>query len=239
LSVELHRIDAERNPVAVLRYAARRPRDVAIVVGHGYSSSKHNLDFLCSFLATHGFEIFSLDFPGHKLGASGGTLRGIDDCIDAMAATVAFARAQTRTTPYTLGHSMGAMTALLTAAADSTIPGVVAIATGYGRPTALTALMNRPGSDFRHSYVDGVGLPELTQSLDAHLDISLGRLKGRPQLYVAASRDAMVSQSSVRELFEHAPEPKTFETIESDHTYAGDNARGTILKWLDERHPRE
>ena len=92
LSVELHRIDAEQNPVAVLRYRARRPRDVSIVVGHGYSSSKHNLDFLCSFLATHGFEIFSLDFPGHKLGASGGTLRGIHDCIDAMAATVAFAR---------------------------------------------------------------------------------------------------------------------------------------------------
>ena len=178
LSVELHRIDAEQNPVAVLRYRARRPRDVSIVVGHGYSSSKHNLDFLCSFLATHGFEIFSLDFPGHKLGASGGTLRGIHDCIDAMAATVAFARTQTRVTPYTMGHSMGAMTAILTAAADSTIPGVVAIATGYGRPTALTTLMNRPGSDFRASYVDGVALPELTQSLDAHLDVSLEHARG-------------------------------------------------------------
>jgi pimeloyl-ACP methyl ester carboxylesterase len=239
LSVELHRIEAQRNPVAVLRYHARRPRNVSMVVGHGYSSSKHNLDFLCSFLATHGFEIFSLDFPGHKLGASGGTLRGIDDCVDAMAATVAFARTQTQVTPYTMGHSMGAMTALLAAAADSTIPGVVAIATGYGRPTALSALMNRPGSDFRASYVDGVALPELTQSLDVHLDASLGLLKGRPQLYVAAARDAMVSQSSVRELFDRAPEPKTFETIDSDHTYAGDNARGTILKWLDERHPRE
>jgi hypothetical protein len=99
--------------------------------------------------------------------------------------------------------------------------------------------MNRPGSDFRASYVDGVALPELTQSLDAHLDASLGLLKGRPQLYVAAHRDAMVSQSSVRELFDRAPEPKTIETIDSDHTYAGDNARGTVLKWLDERHPRE
>jgi hypothetical protein len=79
----------------------------------------------------------------------------------------------------------------------------------------------------------------LTQSLDAHLEGSLGRLAGRPQLYVAANRDAMVSQSSVRELFDRAPEPKTFATIDSDHTYAGDNARGTILKWLDERHPRE
>jgi alpha-beta hydrolase superfamily lysophospholipase len=239
LSVELHRIQAERNPVAVLQYHARRPRGVSIVVGHGYSSSKHNLDFLCSFLSTHGFEIFSLDFPGHKLGASGGTLRGFHDCVDAMAATVSFARERSGANPYTLGHSMGAMTAILTAGADTSIPGVVAIATGYGRPTALTTLMNRPGSDFRASYVEGVSLPELMQSLDTRLDAALANLAGRPQLYVAAQRDAMVSHASVRELFDHAPEPKTLETIDSDHTIAGDNARGTVLHWLNERHPRE
>jgi alpha-beta hydrolase superfamily lysophospholipase len=239
LSVELHRIQAERNPVAVLRYHARRPRGVSIVAGHGYSSSKHNLDFLCSFLSTHGFELFSLDFPGHKLGASGGTLRGIHDCVDAMSATVAFAGEQSGVAPYTLGHSMGAMTALLTAAANPTVLGAVAIATGYGRPTALTALMNRPGTDFRASYVDGVSLPELTQSLDEHLDAALGLLAGRPQLYVAAERDAMVSRASVRELFERASEPKTFATIDSDHTTAGEAARGTVLEWLNERHPRE
>jgi esterase/lipase len=239
LSVELYRIEAERNPVAVLRYRARRPRGVSIVAGHGYSSSKHNLDFLCSFLSTHGFEIFSLDFPGHKLGASGGTLRGFDDCVDAMAAAVAFARAQMQAPVYTLGHSMGAMTALLAAAADEAIAGAVAIATGYGRPTALTALMARPGTDFRASYVDGVSLPELTEGLDARVDAVIGRLAGRPQLYVAARQDAMVSAASVRELFDRAPEPKAFETIESDHTFAGDNARGTVLQWLNRRHARE
>jgi fermentation-respiration switch protein FrsA (DUF1100 family) len=57
-------------------------------------------------------------------------------------------------------------------------------------------------------------------------------------LYVAAERDGMVSLASARELFERAPEPKTFATIDSDHTTAGDNARATVLAWLNERHAR-
>ena len=61
---------------ALPRYGTRRavPRGVSIVAGHGYSSSKHNFDFLCGFLASHGFGVYNFDFPGHKLGASGGAL---------------------------------------------------------------------------------------------------------------------------------------------------------------------
>ena len=238
LNVELHRIAAERNPVAVLRYEARRARAVSIVAGHGYSSSKHNLDFLCGFLATHGFDVYSLDFPGHKLGASGGELQGLDDCVDAMSAAIAFARERGDGPVYAMGHSMGAMTALFTAALDSRVAGAIAIATGYGRPTALTTIARSAGSDFRASYVDGVALPELVEGLNERYDAALSRLDGRPQLYVAAKHDAMVSERSVRELYDRAPERKAFATIDSDHTYAGDNARGTVLQWLNELHPR-
>ena len=56
--VELLRIEAQRNPLAVLRYEPRRPRRVCVVAGHGYSSSKQNLDFLCSFLASHGLGVY-------------------------------------------------------------------------------------------------------------------------------------------------------------------------------------
>ncbi len=64
------------------------------------------------------------------------------------------------------------------------------------------------------------------------------RLKGRPQLYIAADRDAMVSVRSVEALYAGAHEPKTFASISSDHTYAGDNARGEVLQWLNRLHPR-
>ncbi len=238
MTVTLHRIAAENNEVAVLEYEPRRSRNVAIVAGHGYSSSKHNLDFLCHFLASHGYAVFSLDFPGHKLGASGGTLSGIDDLIDAMSAAVGFARRQYANALYVMGHSMGAMTALFVAAADPSISGTIAITTGFGRPSALDALRGKGVTDFRSAYVDGVALPDLMEGVDSRFADALPRLAGRPQLYVAAERDAMVSPRSVEDLYQRAPEPKNFIVIDSDHTYAGEGARGEVLQWLNAQHPR-
>jgi pimeloyl-ACP methyl ester carboxylesterase len=222
----------------VLVYEARRPRGVTVVAGHGYSSSKHNLDFLCAFLAGHGFVVYSLDFPGHKLGASGGRLRSDSDLIASMQAVVERARQGTGEVIYTMGHSMGAMTALRTAALDPGIAGAIAIATGYGRPSALNALRAMGATDFRDSYVDGLTLPELTEDLDRAFDADLHKLSGRPVLYIAAERDMMVSQASVRELFERAPEPKTLVTVSSDHTTAADASRAPVLQWLNALHPR-
>jgi pimeloyl-ACP methyl ester carboxylesterase len=238
-NVELFRVRAARNHVAVLWYEPRRPRGISLIAGHGYSSSKQNLDFLCSFLASHGFGAYSLDFPGHKLGSSGGELRGVDDCTDAMSSVLAFARGRGDAAAYTLGHSMGGMTALFTAALDPSVLGVVAIATGYGRPTSLETLRKVGIADFRASYVVGVTLPELVAGVDRRYGELLGRLEGRPCLYIAANRDGMVSPTSVRELYDRAPAPKSFATIESDHTYAAEHARAAVLEWLNERHPAE
>ncbi|HEY2475527.1 MAG TPA: alpha/beta fold hydrolase [Candidatus Cybelea sp.] len=237
-NVELFHIQAQRNPVALLYYEPRRARRATIVAGHGYSSSKQNLDFLCSFLASHGFAVYNLDFPGHKLGASGGELRGVADCIDAMQGAVRFAREHADDSVYTMGHSMGGMTAIFTAALDPAILGTIAIATGYGRPTSLDALRKVGVSDFRSSYVVGVTLPELVAGVERRYDELLPRLQGRPALYLAASRDAMVSPVSVCDLYDRAPEPKSLETIESDHTYAAEHSRAAVLQWLERRHPR-
>jgi len=236
--VDLRRVRGSNNEVAVLEYEPRRPRNVCIVTGHGYSSSKHNLDFLCNFLASHGYGVFSLDFPGHKLGASGGRLSGVDDLVDAMRAVVAHVRDRSGNPVYLMGHSMGAMTSLFLAAEDANIAGTIAITTGYGRPTAIDALQSKGVTDFRSSYVDGVALPDLVRGIDERFAQALPRLAGRPQLYIAAARDAMVSPRSVEELYRRAPDPKTFVTIQSDHTYAGENARGEVLQWLNGLHPR-
>jgi uncharacterized protein len=238
VNVRLHRVDAGFNSVAVLEYEARRARDVTLVVGHGYSSSKQNLDGLCAFLASHGFSLYSLDFPGHKLGASGGLLRGMDDLLDAMHAVVRFARERGARTVYTMGHSMGAMTALGVAGHDASVAGAISIATGYGRPSVLDALAARGVVDLRSSYVDGLALPEVAHQWQPLIDDVLARLSGRPVLFVAAERDGMVSRSSVEELYARAREPKSFVTVPSDHTFAGDNSRSAVLQWLHAMHPR-
>jgi len=238
VNVELLHVPAGKNTIAVLLYEARRPRGVTLVVGHGYSSSKHNLDMLCSFLAGHGFTVYSLDFPGHKLGAGGGRLDAASDLMTAMHAVVAEARVRGAATLYVMGHSMGATTALCTAGEDRSIDGAISIATGYGRPQALNALARGGVVDLRSSYVDGLPLPQLAAEWQPLLDAQLPHLAGRPTLFIAAERDAMVSRASVDELFARAPEPKSFALVNSDHTFAGDNSRATVLTWLNERHAR-
>ncbi len=224
---------------AILTYAARRPRHVTVVAGHGYSSSKQNLDSLCAFLASHGFAVYSLDFPGHKLGASGGRLDSVEDLLAAFAGAAAVARTDFPEQPiYALGHSMGAVTALCAAARDPHIAGAIAIATGYGRPAALATLASRGVVDLRSSYVDGLSLPEVAAAWEPLLADALPRLAGRPVLYVAAEADGMVSPASVRQLFDRAPEPKTFATVLGNHTLAGENARSAVLSWLDALHAR-
>lgn len=239
MNIDLRHVPAAGTQIAFLEYEPRRARGVSLVVGHGYSSSKHNLDFLCGFLASHGFRLFSLDFPGHKLGASGGCLRSIDDLTDAMSAVVRYARLHHEHPVYVIGHSMGATTALRACAFDPSIAGAVAIATGTGRAAALAALRGKVTIDLRASYVDGLTLDEVARETEAVLDETLGKLAGRPTLYVAADRDMMVSRKSGEDLYERAPQPKKFVVIESDHTYAGENARAVVLAWLDERHPRK
>lgn len=238
MNVELHRVDAGFNQIAVLAYEARRPRDVTLVVGHGYSSSKQNVDGLCAFLASHGYAVHALDFPGHKLGAGGGRLRAVSDLFDAMDAVVAFARERGATTVYAAGHSMGAATALCVAGRDPSIAGAVSIATGYGRPSVLDALAARGAVDLRSSYVDGLTMQAVSHEWQPILVGALPLLAGRPTLFVAAERDVMVSTSSVEELYRRAPEPKTFVTVASDHTFAADNSRSAVLQWLNAFHPR-
>jgi len=238
VKLELHRIATKNGELAALAYEPRRSRELAIVAGHGYSSSKHNLDPLCAFLAAHGCAMYSLDFPGHKLGASGGRLRDLEDAVAAISSVVALAREHGFARVLTLGHSMGAMAALLATATDATLLGCIAIATGYGRPTALSALQRAGATDFRSGYVDGATLPELVEGVDSRLERALPLLAGRRSLYIAASADAMVSPASVRDLYERAPDDKRFVTIESDHTEAGPRARAEVLSWLDESFPR-
>jgi pimeloyl-ACP methyl ester carboxylesterase len=231
-------LDANGQSIAALDYGPRRGRGVTLAAGHGYSSSKHNLDTLCAFLASHGYGVVSIDFPGHKLGASGGRLTSIDDLTAAMGAAVDYAREKYGGAIYTLGHSMGATTALRTCAADINVAGAISIATGLGRPLALQALGTLGAVDLRSAYVDGLTLPEMAEATERAIDDALVGLAGRPVLYVAAERDGMVSRASAEALFMRAPEPKTFVTVASDHTYAGEHARAAVLAWLNERHPR-
>jgi pimeloyl-ACP methyl ester carboxylesterase len=238
LSLNLVQLQASDFTLAALDYEPRRPREVTIIAGHGYSSSKQNLDGLASFLAAHGFRVVSLDFPGHKLGASGGVLRRFDDLLESFAAAAEYARGRYGPQIYALGHSMGAMTALRFCSGDARIAGAVSIATGYGRLRSLEALSAQGAVDLRSAYVEGMTLPEVAARVELDQDTMQLHLAGRPVLYIAAERDMMVRRADVQALFDRAPEPKQFASVPSDHTNAADHSRSAVLAWLNALHPR-
>src|ERR1700682_6265262 len=91
-----------------LFYHTGRP-STCVVLCHGYSSSKHNVDPLAFHLAVDGFSAFAFDFLGHKLGASTGPLRTGADLVENALDAVALARALPGVEHIVLGgHSMGA-----------------------------------------------------------------------------------------------------------------------------------
>ena len=236
MNLELLRAPTGAHEIAVLYYEARRPRDVTIVAGHGYSSSKHNLDPLCAFLAGHGFNVYSLDFPGHKLGASVGRLRSAHDLVDAMDAAVAEARARGSHTIYVLGHSMGATTAICTAGRDPSIAGVVSIATGWGVHGARC--LSKAGCSICAPVTSTAYRCRNSPRNRSRCSSTPSRTWPDAPLFICAERDGMVKRSSVEELFARAPEPKEFVTVASDHTLAGENSRSAVLAWLNALHPR-
>ncbi len=222
------------------RLRPRRPRGVAIAVGHGYSSSKHNLDLLCAFLASHGFHVVERRFsrPQARRERRRAAFGRRSRSTTLGAARRLSARAYTRLV-YAMGHSMGATTAL---ARRGRIP------RSPGPSPSRPATAGRP----RSTRSSRGGIVDLRSGLRRRVGAAGARRRRRtprPRRRVAApGRPAGVVRrrrarrdGDARErrgLFARAPEPKSFASSSSDHTYAGENARAAVLAWLNERHPR-
>src|SRR5579864_1804454 len=110
-----------------------------VVLCHGYSSSKHNVDPLAFHLAADGYSSLAFDFLGHKLGASSGPLREADDLVANALDAVACAQRMTGVRHVVLGgHSMGAATSIAATAVRADVEGVIAMATSPDRSRQLT-----------------------------------------------------------------------------------------------------
>jgi len=77
--VEFHSVGGS---VRGLYYHAGGDRaSTCIVLCHGYSAGKHNVDPLAFYLAVEGWSSLAFDFLGHKLGASVGRLQTAHDLV--------------------------------------------------------------------------------------------------------------------------------------------------------------
>lgn len=214
-----------------LVYHTGRPA-TCVVLCHGYSAGKHNVDPLAYHLASEGYVALAFDFLGHKLGASSRPLKRADDLLANALDAVAFARARPLVRRIVIGgHSMGAATAIGAALRDADIAGVIAMSTARHRSRNLASDGLVSGLINRKPYVDGAGPEEITAAMDA-FTARIAELAPRPLLLVAGSKDSLVAPSAVRLLFDEAREPKTIEVIEANHTDTAERARFVVTRWL-------
>jgi pimeloyl-ACP methyl ester carboxylesterase len=217
-----------------LFYHAGRP-STCVVLCHGYSASKHNVDPLAFHLAVDGFSAFAFDFLGHKLGASTGPLRTSADLLENALDAVALVRTLPGVERIVLGgHSMGAATSIGAAARTPVVEAVIAMATALDRGRVLTDAGMLSGLQNRAAYVDGAPPDEIAAAMDAYTS-RVSEIAPRPLLVIAGSKDGLVSPTAVRRLFDAGNEPKTFELIEANHTDCAERSRFVISRWLKAR----
>lgn len=234
--VRIDRVEFESGGGIVrgLYYWARQPQ-TCVVLCHGYSSSKHNVDPLAFHLAAEGFASLAFDFLGHKLGASTGPLREAADLVANALDAVAYAQRMPGIRHIVAGgHSMGAATAIGAAVARPDIEAVIAMATSTGRSRQLTDDTMLSGLRNRASYVEGVDAESITAAMDGYTG-RVAEVAPRPILVIAGQRDALVSPSAVRRLYDEAREPKTFEIVDSNHTDCAERSRFVVARWLKSR----
>jgi alpha-beta hydrolase superfamily lysophospholipase len=216
-------------------YYSAADAPTCVVLCHGYSSSKHNVDPLAFHLAAEGFAALAFDFLGHKLGASSGPLREAADLVTNALDAVAAAQRMPGVRHVVLGgHSMGAATAIGAATARHDIEGVIAMATSSNRSRQLTDGSMLSGLRNRAVYVEGASPDEITDVMDGYT-ARVAEIAPRPVLFIAGRKDALVSPSAVRELFEMAGEPKAYELIDSNHTDCAERSRFVVTRWLRSR----
>ena len=212
-----------------------RDAETCVILGHGYSSSKHNVDPLAFHLAAEGYAALAIDFLGHKLGASTGPLREAEDLIANALDAVSYAQRLPGIRSIVLGgHSMGAAAAIGAAAVRPEVEGVIAMATSDDRSRQLTDETMLSGLHGRAAYVEGASPQEITAAMDSFTQ-RIADISPRPVLLVAGQRDALVSPSAVKRLFDHALEPKTYEVIDANHTDCAERARFVVTRWLRSR----
>ncbi len=206
-----------------------------VVVCHGYSSGKHNVDPLAFHLAADGFCALCFDFLGHKLGASTGSLVRAADLVSNARDAVNCAVSQDGVDRIVLaGHSMGAAAAIGAVLEGSPVEGVIVMSTALNRHRSLESDAMLSGLRNRAAYVAGADISQIMQVMDA-CTARIAEVAPKPLLVIAAKRDALVAPSSVERLFGAAREPKAFELIDATHTDCAERARFVIGKWLDAR----
>lgn len=210
----------------------RKDRNLTILMGHGFSVSKHHLDGLASYLCYFGYEVINLDFPGHKMGASRGKLEHPSQLVEALQ----LARQCTdRDKIVLLGHSMGAAAAVRAATEMEEAVGLVVLGMGADPTARFDDKIVTSTLQWGALYVEELDGKEFLLRIKDDL---LPRMKNVsvPSLVVGGTKDFIIPVQEVKKLAEMAQGPNTLKLLECNHSDIPELGKKEIRQWLEKTY---
>lgn len=204
-------------------------RNLTILMGHGFSVSKHHLDGLASHLCYFGYEVISLDFPGHKMGCSRGKLEHPTQLLEAFELA---RRCTDRDEVVLLGHSMGAAAAVRAAAEMEGIRGLVVLGMGADPAARFADKLVTSVFKWGELYVENLDaeafLAQMKEELLPYMkDVTV------PSLVIGGTEDFIIPVGEAKKLAQMAQGPNTVKLLECNHSDIPEEAKKDVRNWLE------
>ncbi len=224
-------VQVEHVHLAALVYEPTVPRDLVVVLAHGYTGSKETMDVPAGYLCSRGWPCVTFDFRGHKLGGSTGAMLHASDGLEDLRAIIGFARQRLGQERVVLvGHSFGGAVALAAVTEEESIAGVSVLGTGLSSYHGFDTPAGETLMALRGDYVVGAPAAAILTESSA---LPLPERSDVPALFVAARGDILVRPERVRLLAEHyGPSARTI-VVDGSHAELPVRARGHLATWLD------
>ncbi len=207
-----------------------------LIYSHGFTSCKHSMDGIASYLAMKGFAGLTYDAVGHKLGGTGGELHSIKQLAAGCGAVAeyAFREFGVRRIIY-VGHSMGAMASLEQASRKDIdgidIDGVVSIAFGAEPARGFSTTVGKAMLSQRSDYIAGAAAKDIIQELNGWCS-SPPNLSPLNMMFIAAKSDVLIPVERVQQMANLCGSDNEVTVIDSSHLEAPDKSRARIYEWL-------
>jgi pimeloyl-ACP methyl ester carboxylesterase len=186
-----------------------------VIVLHGLGAGKaHMIDYIL-FAQAAGYPVLAIDFRGHGMSETSLTSIGYYESWDVEAA-IEFVRKRGAGDPVLWGTSMGAVAALLAAAEDGSVAGVIADAPfdTYRNTIRHHAKLMYGMSEFPLLTLAMPMIEERAKfKLDAVDSLRAAKRIDVPILILAAEEDRRMDPAMVRTIYEVAGGPKEFWII--------------------------
>lgn len=233
---------------AMLLTAAGPGPHATVLLLHGFPGNERNLD-LAQALRRAGYHVLVMNYRG-VWGSAGqfSFSHAVEDAVAALAFLQSPANAERygidRARLGVVGHSVGGFVALQASGRTPTVKAVVALAPFWTSPAMLQKFLERRGpandTNVRGGPVVAASLSELiAQPADEPFARTLERLRERPVLLVAGTRDSVLPMAD-----HHAPilaalerdraTPVDVQVVADDHSFSGSRitVMRTVVRWL-------